>query len=266
MKTSRTIYRSFVLRTCQIGRRCEKRGAFTLIELLVVISIIGILASLTLGVSGVASRKAREARIRGELNRLVTEIENYKSKLGSYPPCNEALANADANTRTSLAAKNQLYYELAGTLYDKSKRIFFPLGRDVNNGLGVAQITTLFGTDGFANSAGVANASDPRELARARREIRFTTGFKSGEVKRLSSNYDSLILPLPIGRNDRIPASVMILTAQDGSTVYPWLYDSASTNRFSPDGFDLWAEVVIGKKIIRFSNWEPAPVVLGNAP
>jgi len=65
--------------------------AFTLIELLVVISIIGILAGLTVGLSGVASRKSKESRIRGDLNRLVTVIENYKARLGSYPPSPDGL-------------------------------------------------------------------------------------------------------------------------------------------------------------------------------
>ena len=45
-------------------RACK---AFTLIELLVVISIIGLLAALIVGLSGVAVGKSRTHRVQGEL-------------------------------------------------------------------------------------------------------------------------------------------------------------------------------------------------------
>src|SRR4051794_19013634 len=64
----------------------KTQPGFTLIELLVVISIIGILAGLVLGLAGLATRKSRESRIRTELTKLVTDIENYKAALGLYPP------------------------------------------------------------------------------------------------------------------------------------------------------------------------------------
>lgn len=242
-------------------------AAFTLIELLVVISIIAILASLVLGVSGVASRKGREARIRGELNRLITVIESYKGRLGFYPPCHQALENADASARAALAGVNQLYYELTGTLFDGTARVFFPIGRDqsVGQGFGLRlnEITTLFGVDGFSNSA------------RSRREVRFTFDFKAREVKKRAANaqYSLLVAPLPVSPSDlnrlnQIPPArrPQTIAALEGGVFYPWLYDSASTNRNNPDGFDLWTEVLIGKKVFRFSNWEPAPVVIGSTP
>src|SRR4051812_1695511 len=67
------------------GRRSGAR-AFTLIELLVVISIIGVLASLVVGLSGVAGRKSKESRVKVELSRLINAVENYKSTMGFYPP------------------------------------------------------------------------------------------------------------------------------------------------------------------------------------
>src|SRR5262245_47967948 len=77
---------------CRIDRK-NGQGVpgFTLIELLVVISVIGLVAGLTVGLSGVASGKSKESRIRGDLNRLVTLIENYRAKLGSYPPSPDGL-------------------------------------------------------------------------------------------------------------------------------------------------------------------------------
>ena len=61
----------------------RRKGGFTLIELLVVISIIGVLAGLIVGLSGVASYKGKEARVRIEMNKLMNAIENYKSVIGS---------------------------------------------------------------------------------------------------------------------------------------------------------------------------------------
>ena len=81
----------------------EWRRGFTLVELLVVIVIIGILASLVVGLSGTASRKMRESRTRAELVAIETAIEAYKSKFGHYPPCNP-----------KDPALNSLYYELTG--------------------------------------------------------------------------------------------------------------------------------------------------------
>ena len=45
-------------------------NGFTLIELLVVISVIGILASLIVGVSGVATSKARVSQVQALLNKV----------------------------------------------------------------------------------------------------------------------------------------------------------------------------------------------------
>ncbi len=82
------------------------RHAFTLIELLVVVAIIGILAALVAGLAGRASRSKILKRAEVERDALVMAIENYKSKLGYYPP-----DNPNDNTHTNTA----LYYELTGT-------------------------------------------------------------------------------------------------------------------------------------------------------
>lgn len=58
---------------------------FTLVELLVVISIIAILASLTLGVSGYAKDKAGRSRAQAEIAALETALESYKIENGDYP-------------------------------------------------------------------------------------------------------------------------------------------------------------------------------------
>jgi prepilin-type N-terminal cleavage/methylation domain-containing protein len=87
------------------SRVARKRIAFTLIELLVVISIIGLLAGLVVGLVKVVGPKKTESTVRAELKQLELIIENYKSKLGPYPPDN-----------TNNPALAPLYYELVGTV------------------------------------------------------------------------------------------------------------------------------------------------------
>ena len=79
--------------------------AFTLVELLVVIAIIGLLAALIVSGAGIASIKARTYRVQAERDALITAIEQYKAKLGYYPPDN-----------TNSPFLNPLYYELTGVV------------------------------------------------------------------------------------------------------------------------------------------------------
>jgi prepilin-type N-terminal cleavage/methylation domain-containing protein len=81
----------------------RRRSAFTLIELLVVIAIISILAAFLLPVAGRIKQKAARDRAQAELNRVDAAINNYKAKLGHFPPDNPA--NFSRST---------LYYELVG--------------------------------------------------------------------------------------------------------------------------------------------------------
>jgi len=63
-----------------------KKAGFTLIELLVVISIIGILASLTLVSFSGAQKQTRDTQRRSDLNQYRNAIENYAgSNNGLYP-------------------------------------------------------------------------------------------------------------------------------------------------------------------------------------
>src|SRR5688572_967282 len=102
--------------TTREGRGVTAVSAFTLIELLVVISIIGILASLIIPLSGIATTKMRIARVKTELNQYVTAIENYKLETGSYPPDNGELrrVTTDPFRYKSNSAMNSLFYELTG--------------------------------------------------------------------------------------------------------------------------------------------------------
>lgn len=210
--------------------------AFTLIELLVVISIIGVLAGLVVGLTGLATRKSREARIRMELTKLIGDIEHYKANLGFYPPDHRVVI---AGREFGLPSPNQLYYELSGMVY-KNNQFYLPGGQDPLN---PASIQAWFGTSGFGNTARTEN------------DLKFRTEFKSSQVKRLvNPPIDVLVTPV------RGPAN-RALKPVDGLQVNPWLYVSTSPTN-NTERFDLWTEVVIGGKLMRFSNWEKDPVVL----
>lgn len=227
-------------------------------ELLVVISVIALLASLILGVGGVASRKSKESRIQAELNRYVTLIENYKAKIGAYPPCNEGPLAPDRSGVLRPPLPHQLYYELSGTIYSSQPNqpgFFYPVAGNESNTadrFDSAKILSLYKVDGFANSA------------RERRRVKFQAEFKPDQIRKMTAagrQVNVLVAPVPPPARLAVNGPATIPTTTGRS--YPWYYDSISTNRFNAESFDLWTEVQIGNKFIRFSNWEPGPVVFG---
>jgi hypothetical protein len=85
--------------------------------------------------------------------------------------------------------------------------------------------------------------------------------FKSSQYQRISDtpsnpNIGTIdVLAVPV----KGPASWAITFNK--TTVNPWLYVSTSPTN-NPDRFDLWTEVILSGKTVRFSNWEKDPVVL----
>jgi prepilin-type N-terminal cleavage/methylation domain-containing protein len=225
--------------------------AFTLIELLVVISIIGVLAGLTLGLAGLATRKSAESRVKGEMAKVVNAIEGYKAATGSYPP-----DHRDPTQQFSIPAPNQLYYELSGTVYkeitgSQGEGRFYVVGRQ--DYVSANDIKTSFGMMGFANAA-----RDPKEL-------KYKEDFRASQVKRVVNPMASKdakqidVLAVPV----KGPSSWTLRGAgiNTNEVVNPWLYISTSPTN-NPERFDLWTEVTIRGKTVRFSNWEKDPVVL----
>ncbi|MBJ7390761.1 MAG: type II secretion system protein GspG, partial [Chthoniobacterales bacterium] len=87
--------------------------AFTLIELLIVITIIGILAGLTLSTLGYVNKKAARSRAEAEVAALSAAIESYKLDYGSYP------TNANTNKSPSL------FSELTGQGPVNTNKVYF---------------------------------------------------------------------------------------------------------------------------------------------
>jgi prepilin-type N-terminal cleavage/methylation domain-containing protein len=199
-------------------RRIPPSG-FTLVELLVVISIIAILAGLIVYLlPGISEKKVR-GRVKTELAVLVMAVNNYKAKLGFYPPDSPG------------SGTNALFYELTGTLRDTNAPYFIDKddGRLLTNTIG-----DYFSTSGFLNSV---NLQDPDP----ERRHNFLPTLKKGAYDTIPGSRDVRVLVVPY--------------KGPGGDFNPWHY-VASNPQHNPEGFDLWAEVVVGGKTIVIGNWK----------
>ena len=61
------------------------RSGFTLIELLVVVTVIGILAAITLNIAGGVNQKAAMDKARAEIAAISNALEQYKNVNDEYP-------------------------------------------------------------------------------------------------------------------------------------------------------------------------------------
>lgn len=213
-----------------LARHSRKRlQAFTLIELLVVIAIIGVLASLIVGLSGLASKKMRESRIRAELNQLVTAIESYHARFGHYPKDNVV------NTSPVVVDPviNPLFYELTGTVVNNSTKEF----RAVEGGgfINAAEVKTVFRVEGFVNAS-----TDPKQ-------VKSFVRFKAKQYDKPSnSNVELLVVPVPWPLRLSPPGHT-VPSVQFQRGLNPWRYVSTNPTN-NPTTFDLWAEYVDGMK------------------
>lgn len=210
--------------------------AFTLIELLVVISIIGVLAALLVGLAGMASRKSKEARVRAEMNELITAIEGYKAKLGFYPPDNRNAAGFNISPVT-----NQLFYELTGVVATNAGFITPSHDEYVTS----ADVKRFFNTEGFVNSA------------RSVRDLKYRHPFKTGRYTEVSEepDIDLLVVPVPWLAGDPNPP----VPGRKG--LNPWRYVSSNPTN-NPGRFDLWAEFLAGGKKLIICNWSKDTIVV----
>jgi prepilin-type N-terminal cleavage/methylation domain-containing protein len=212
-------------------REARRRRAFTLIELLVVISIIAVLAGLTVGMAAYAKRKRNETAIRAEMNRLITAIEAYRETIGQYPPDNVTRPNpVEVNPLI-----NPLYYELTGTIVDNTAKTF----QSTDGGTPIQEnlIKTTFNLEGFVNAK-----PDPKELKRL--PITFTArqyGTNASEIR---------VLAVPVSW----PLTTPLMPAGWTAGLNPWRYVSTNPTN-NPNGYDLWAEYMDGKKVKIICNW-----------
>ena len=223
------------------GRGATPVSAFTLIELLVVISIIGILAALIIPLSGVATSKMRISRVRAELNQYITAIENYKAEVGFYPPDNGDLkkVTTDLAAYKTNAAFNPLFYELSGCVYTNGQF------RSVAEGDSISPATyqKYFNREGVQNSSRNKHDIEYKGLSlRIAQYAEYEDASKGGDVELLN-------VPVP---------GPFEFKGDKNKKINPWFYDSSTTNRHNRAGFDLWAEIIIGRKneTMIIGNWK----------
>ena len=199
--------------------------AFTLIELLVVISIIAVVAGLVVGLAGAAGERKKMSRAQTERDRLVTLIENYRARLGVLPPDNPNTNNPHLNT---------LFYELASAVrmnpnsgnptYTTRLRV------DVRSNV----LYETFGLSGLINARDI-NA-DITELKPILKDVR------------------------PDQTNSLVPGTVSLTIPIEGpfgkDRPNPWQYRVGENAVHNKESFDLWVDIVIGKKTNTIGNWK----------
>lgn len=219
----------------------SKRHAFTLVELLVVLAIIGIVASLVVGMIGTVKAKQMEAQVSADKSSITLAIQSYQAKLNFYPPDNGFLVSASPSfpvgsqyNYDGLAATNPLIYELTGaTNFNNSTIMLFDGTTNTS-----ANYNTVFNRSAVNNG----NPDEPHDF--------FSAGMSAKEYaayQNFGSNLTlyGLIVPVPYSPTTTTPNF--------------WHYDSSSTNRHNQNSFDLWAEYTLptrsGVTIITNGNW-----------
>ncbi len=241
------------------ARACGQNTAFgfTLIELLVVISIIGVLASLVVGISAGASTSKKISATQVKLKELEALIENYKASFGGFPP-DAKFANGQINTVT-----NQLFYELTGTVYQGGVFTSNQGGQGLNRQI----CRKFFGVDGIQNTVKESSKAKSFIELGASDFGQITTGDQV-PVNLLLSPVRWPARPLAgVDSRGRNLEDYRPVKSQNPALrlLNPFQYRSSGRDRFNQASFDLWVDVPIRGKIYRISNWSQQPKVISRA-
>ena len=194
-----------------------------------VITVIGIIAAMVAGLSGLAARKKHDAAVTAMKNRLMLFISSYQSKMGFFPPDN--LTNAVATPGSPLyeqsTGMNPLIYELTGAPVVPGYSFHVFDGANISG----ATFGTAYGRGGIANSL-----PDETHV--------FFQPLPSPKDYMVVNGLKQLVVPVP-------------LTHAVNETNL-WHYDCSNPNRHNSSTFDLWAEYSAG------STKEGIPIIITN--
>ena len=241
------------------GKNDHARGAFTLIEMLVVIAIIAILAAMLFPLAAGVKKQQKIRTAKTELTQIEAAIQNYKTTKGFYPP--------DHPGHPEL---NQLYFELLGTTNNATAKSGVYVSMDGSSQIPVSQVKTLFGVDGFMNSARNARGTDdapgpqkfltqmmPKQVAALVDPGSPPSASLAPKILVCSVAWDSpsLTPPLP---SPYTTAAVAPGNLLPNNQLNPWRYVSTNPTN-NQNGIDLWVDLPIGSKVYRISNWSQQP-------
>jgi prepilin-type N-terminal cleavage/methylation domain-containing protein len=233
--------------------------AFTLVEMLMVIAIIGLLAGLLVGLAPGAARKKRDALVEAQKQALITMIESYKEKYGSYPPCNGYMPiagpqdTANGKYYDNYARTNPLFYELCGAVVTNVGTMPAFAVLNVSNIVKTAFYTNVLGVGGVVNSLEPQNFHiAPLRPRTANKTVEPFKPIIADPSRRTDLNGGVLVFVVPVSL-DWTPSAPSVPMPSD--FVNGWRYDCTSTNRHNIETFDLWAVYSNGKQIITNGNW-----------
>jgi len=202
---------------------------FTLVELLVVIAVIAILAGLLLTAMPGIKNAAVKKRVKAELQMVAIAIDNYKLKLGSYPPDN-----------TGNYSRNALFYELVGCTRSNNGQTFTPM--DGSPAVTDVVLNAQTGNRGIMNaSTGSSNSDEGRVAQSFLKDLKPTQYVDSG-VRRLGVAVDG-------------PSAAM-------AGALTLFYYNSSNPTHNPNSYDLWVDIIVGGKTNRVNNWSANPEIL----
>jgi prepilin-type N-terminal cleavage/methylation domain-containing protein len=220
--------------------KIQNLPAFTLIELLVVISIMAVLAALTIPVIHSVKRQQYIRNVQAEMQQVETALENYKAKYGFYPPSNQNGTNSYLPLDRSQFS--QLYYELSGTtLVTNGGTIYFST-LDGSSQIKVTDVNTAYGVSGFIN----CSKGSGEDAVAAKN---FLSGLTSKQINlQVTNNFiQTAMLVTSVGGPD---PNYQPLNAQG---LNPFRYVCPGVN--NPNSYDLWIQLSIGSTFSGVNNF-----------
>lgn len=110
----------------------HRTGAFTLVEMLIVISIIAMLAAMTMGGYTYAMRSSKRRVTTGTFEAIKLAMERYNTEFGEYPEpaSKDQMVEFVPGKKYDVSGAACLYQALTGDGFDQIKGVSTPSGSD----------------------------------------------------------------------------------------------------------------------------------------